>query len=84
MLFLDLIAGVAVAISFIPILTGYCAASRGRSFWGWFFLSWALPGASFFLLLALMARDEFNPGRRLLREARQILKDAERKKVAVE
>ena len=84
MFFLDLIAGVAIAISFIPILTGYCAATRGRSFWGWFFLSWLLPGASFFLLLALIARDELNPGRHLLREAKQILKDAERKKVAVE
>ena len=84
MFFLDLIAGVAIAISFIPILTGYCAATRGRSFWRWFFLSWALPGASFFLLLALIARDELNPGRRLLREAKQILKDAEQRKVVAE
>ena len=77
MLFVDMIFVMAVAISFIPILTGYCAHSRGRSFWLWFVLGWVLPLVSFFLLFALIARDELNPSRRLLAEARKILRDAE-------
>lgn len=75
--FIDMLLVVAVAISFIPILTGYCANSRGRSFWLWFALGWLLPLVSFFLLFALIARDELNPGRRLLGDARQILREAE-------
>lgn len=81
MLFIDMILAVAVAISFIPILTGYCAHSHGRSFWLWFLLGFALPIISFLLLLALVAHDELDPGRRLLGEARQILREAERKSV---
>lgn len=77
MLFLDMILAVAAAISFIPILTGYCAASHGRSFWLWFALGWALPIVSFLLLLALVAREQLDPGRRLLADARQILREAE-------
>ena len=83
MLFIDMLFVVAVAISFIPILTGYCAHSRGRSFWLWFVLGWVLPIASFFLLFALIARDELNPGRRLLCEAREILREAEKKAKSV-
>ena len=79
MLFVDMLFVVALAISFIPILTGYCAQSRGRSFWLWFALGWLLPLVSFFLLFALIAREELNPGRRLLGEARQILREAEEK-----
>ncbi|GAA3990349.1 hypothetical protein [Hymenobacter antarcticus] len=79
MLFIDMLFVVALAISFIPILTGYCAHSRGRSFWLWFALGWLLPLVSFFLLFALIARDELNPGRRLLAEARQILREAEQR-----
>ena len=79
MLFVDMLFVVALAISFIPILTGYCAQSRGRSFWLWFALGWLLPLASFFLLFARIARDELNPGRRLLGDARQILREAEEK-----
>jgi len=77
MLFVDMFLFVLAAISFLPIMTGYCAYSRGRSFWLWFALGWLLPLASFFLLVALIARDELNPGRRLLSEARQILREAE-------
>lgn len=77
MLFVDMLFVMVVAISFIPILTGYCAHSRGRSFWLWFTLGWVLPIASFLLLFALIARNELNPGRRLLGDARQILRDAE-------
>ena len=83
MLFIDMLFVVAVAISFIPILTGYCAQTRGRSFWLWFTLGWVLPLASFFLLFALIAREELDPGRRLLGEARQLLRDAEEKAKAL-
>lgn len=84
MLFVDMILAVAVAISFIPILTGYCAHSYGRSFWLWFALGWLLPLASFFLLTALILREQLDPGRRLLAEARGILREAEASKVAKE
>ena len=77
MLFVDMLLVVVAAMSFIPIMTGYCAHSRGRSFWLWFALGWLLPLASFFLLVALIAKDELHPGRRLVAEARQILRDAE-------
>lgn len=79
MLFVDMLLMVLATISFIPIMTGYCAHSRGRSFWLWFALGWVLPIASFFLLVALIARDEMNPGRRLLAEAKQILRESEAK-----
>ncbi|WP_223650761.1 hypothetical protein [Hymenobacter psoromatis] len=78
---LDIILMMAAGISFIPIVTGYCAASRGRSFWVWFALGWLLPIVSFLLLFALIARDELDPGRQLLREARQILKESEKKSI---
>lgn len=81
MLFLDMIMAVAVAISFVPILTGYCASSYGRSFWLWFVLGWVLPFASFMILFALIAREQLHPGRRLLAEAREILREAEKKAV---
>lgn len=81
MLFIDMILAVAVAVSFIPIMTGYCAASHGRSFWLWFALGIALPFASFLLLFALIAREQLDPGRKLLGEARQILREAEKKAV---
>ncbi len=81
MLFVDMLLVMVVALSFIPIMTGYCAASRGRSFWLWFTLGWVLPIVSFLLLFALIARDELDPGRQLVREARQILKNAEAKAV---
>jgi hypothetical protein len=82
MLFIDMLLAMVVAISFIPIMTGYCASSRGRSFWLWFALGWALPIVSFLLLFALIAREELDPGRRLLSEARQILKEAEKKEIS--
>ncbi|MDO7884155.1 hypothetical protein [Hymenobacter cheonanensis] len=79
MLFVDMLLVMVVALSFIPIMTGYCAASRGRSFWLWFALGWLLPIVSFLLLFALIARDELDPGRQLVREARNLLKEAEQK-----
>ena len=80
MLFIDMLLALLVAISFIPIMTGYCASSYGRSFWLWFALGWLLPVASFFLLFALIAREQLDPGRRLLGEAKEILREAEKKK----
>jgi len=79
MLFVDMLLVMVVALSFIPIMTGYCAASRGRSFWLWFALGWLLPIISFLLLFALIARDELDPGRQLVREAKSLLKEAEQK-----
>jgi phosphotransferase system glucose/maltose/N-acetylglucosamine-specific IIC component len=81
MLFVDMLLVMVVALSFIPIMTGYCAASRGRSFWVWFALGWLLPIVSFLLLFALIARDELDPGRQLVREAKNLLKEAEQKAV---
>ncbi|RYY20037.1 MAG: hypothetical protein EOO36_04360 [Cytophagaceae bacterium] len=52
------------------------------SFWLWFALGWLLPIVSFLLLFALIAREELDPGRRLLGEARQILREAEAKKIS--
>lgn len=82
MLFIDMILAVAVAISFVPILTGYCAYTNGRSFWLWFALGWLLPFVSFMILFAVLAREQMDPGRKLLGDARQILREAERKSVA--
>ena len=82
MLFIDMILAVAVAISFVPILTGYCAYTNGRSFWLWFALGWLLPFVSFMILFVVMAREQMDPGRKLLGDARQILRAAERKAVA--
>lgn len=82
MLFIDMILAVAVAISFVPILTGYCAYTNGRSFWLWFALGWLLPFVSFMILFVVMAREQMDPGRKLLGDARQILREAERKSVA--
>jgi hypothetical protein len=84
MFFIDMLLVMAVAISFIPIMTGYCAYSHGRSYWLWFALGWLLPIVSFLLLLALVARDQLDPGRRLLSEAKIILRDAEENAVVKE
>ena len=81
MIFFDMALMMVAVMSFIPIMTGYCANSRGRSFWLWFALGWLLPIVSFLLLFALIARDELDPGRRLLGEARQILREAEEKQM---
>ena len=82
MFFIDMILAMVVAISFVPIMTGYCAYSHGRSFWLWFALGWLLPFVSFMLLFALIAREQLDPGRKLLSDARLILRDAEQKALA--
>ena len=67
--------------SALPLVTGYCAASYGRSFWWWFALGWLLPFVSFSILVALIARRRLNPGERLLADAKAILAAAEAKEL---
>ena len=69
--------GFLCAYSVLPLLTGYCAASYGRSFRLWFVLGWVLPILSFLVLFALIARQHLNRGERLLAEAKEILAAAE-------
>ena len=64
-------------MSLVPFTTGYCAYSYGRSFWLWFALGWVLPIVSFFLLFALIVRQQLDHGQRLLDEAKEILAAAE-------
>ncbi|GAB2468577.1 hypothetical protein GCM10011375_30030 [Hymenobacter qilianensis] len=80
-MFVDLLLGFLCAMSFLPLTTGYCAHSYGRSFWLWFALGWVLPIVSFFLLFALICRKQLNPGECLLDEAKAILADAEQKAI---
>jgi hypothetical protein len=80
-MFVDLLLGFLCAISFLPLTTGYCAHSYGRSFWLWFALGWVLPIVSFFLLFALICRKQLNPGQGLVDEAKAILAEAEKKAV---
>ncbi|MBC6698634.1 hypothetical protein [Hymenobacter sp. BT190] len=76
--------GFLCAFSVLPLVTGYCAVSYGYSFWRWFALGWALPIVSFFILVALIARRQLNPGERLLAEAKAILAEAEAKAIVNE
>ena len=74
---IDLLLGFMCAVSFLPLTTGYCAYSYGRSFWLWFALGWVLPILSFVILFALICRRQLNHGERLLDEAKGILAEAE-------
>ena len=74
---IDLLLAALAGLAFIPLLTAYCAASYGRSFWLWLMLGCVLPIVSFYLLLALLYRSDLSPGQRLLTEAREILAAAE-------
>ncbi|MBC6989641.1 MULTISPECIES: hypothetical protein [Hymenobacter] len=76
-MFVDLLFGFVCALSFLPLTTGYCAYSYGRSFWLWFALGCVLPIFSFFILFALICRKQLNPGEQLLEEAKRILAAAE-------
>lgn len=73
--------GFLCAFSVLPLLTGYCAASYGRSFWLWFTLGWIVPILSFLVLSALIARRYLDQGERLLEEAKEILAAAEAEEV---
>ncbi|TGE28346.1 hypothetical protein [Hymenobacter metallicola] len=72
-MFIDIILAFLCALSFLPLTTGYCAYSYGRSFWLWFALGCVLPIVSFFLLFALLYRKEMDRGEQLLAEAKAIL-----------
>jgi hypothetical protein len=74
---IDLVFGLLVVLSFIPLLTAYCACSYGRSFWLWFALGAVLPVLSFIVLAALLHRKEMSPGEQLLADAKDILAAAE-------
>ncbi len=69
--------GLLGAYSVLPLLTGYCAASYGRSFRVWFALGWVFPIVSFLVLFVLLARRHLDQGERLLAEAKDILAAAE-------
>lgn len=76
-MFVDLLFAGLFAMSLVPFTTGYCAYSYGRSFWLWFALGWVLPIVSFFILFALIIRQQLDHGQRLLDEAKEILAAAE-------
>ncbi|KAA9327493.1 hypothetical protein F0P96_16045 [Hymenobacter busanensis] len=73
----DLFFGFVCALMWLPLVTGYCAYSYGRSFWLWFGLGCGLPIVSFFVLLGLICREQFSPGHKLVEEAKRILAEAE-------
>ncbi|RSK41233.1 hypothetical protein [Hymenobacter perfusus] len=76
-MFVDLLVAGIIAISILPLTTGYCAYSYGRSFWLWFALGFVLPIVSYFILFALILRQQLDHGQRLLFEAKSILAEAE-------
>jgi len=41
-----------------PLLTGYIAASNGRSFWRWYALGFLLPFVSVFVIMIVATRDQ--------------------------
>jgi len=71
------------ALSFLPLTTGYCAYSYGRSFWLWFTLACVFPIASFFVLFVLLYRKEMDGGEQALAEAKAILAEAEARSVRI-
>ncbi|TGE16423.1 hypothetical protein [Hymenobacter elongatus] len=82
-MFIDILLAFFCALSFLPLTTGYCAYSYGRSFWLWFVLGCVLPIVSFFILFALLYRKEMDRGYQLLAEAKAILASAEEKAKSV-
>ncbi|PJJ60710.1 hypothetical protein [Hymenobacter chitinivorans] len=83
-MFIDILLAFFCALSFLPLTTGYCAYSYGRSFWLWFALGCVLPIVSFFILFALLYRKEMDRGEQLLAEAKGILAKAEARARGVE
>jgi hypothetical protein len=72
-MFIDLLLGMCCVLGFLPLVTGYCAYSYGRSFWLWFVLGGALPLVSLVGLAVLLRCKEMRPGEQLLAQARAIL-----------
>ncbi|UOQ51977.1 hypothetical protein [Hymenobacter cellulosivorans] len=83
-MFIDILLALVCALSFLPLTTGYCAYSYGRSFWLWFTLGCVLPIVSFFILFALLYRKEMDRGEQLLAEAKAILAKADARARGVE
>ncbi|MDO7874380.1 hypothetical protein Q5H93_06520 [Hymenobacter sp. ASUV-10] len=79
---LDLLFFILSTLLFLPLVTGYCAYSYGRSFWLWFVLGCGLPYISFIGLIVSLHRKELNPGERLVAEAKAILVAQELKSLA--
>ncbi|WP_019948871.1 hypothetical protein [Hymenobacter aerophilus] len=77
-MFVDLVVAAVFAMSLVPLTTGYCAYSYGRSFWLWFALGMVLPIVSYFVLFALILRHQLDHGQRLLNDAKAVLAEAER------
>ena len=82
-MFVDLLFAALFAASLLPFITGYCAYSYGRSFWLWFTLGLVLPIVSYFILFALILRQQLDHGQRLLNEAKAVLAEAEEAERAV-
>ena len=82
-MFVDLLIAGLFAASLLPFITGYCAYSYGRSFWLWFALGFLLPILSYFILFALILRQQLDHGQRLLNEAKALLAEAEEAERAV-
>jgi Trk-type K+ transport system membrane component len=82
-MFADIILALVCALSFLPLTTGYCAYSWGRSFWLWFALGCVFPIVSFFVLFALLYRKELDGGEQALAEARDILAAAEARSIGI-
>jgi hypothetical protein len=59
MLFFNVLISAIVffALTF-PLLTGYIAASNGRSFWRWYGLGLVLPFFSVFVVMVIAMRDQ--------------------------
>lgn len=76
-MFVDLVVAGMFAMLLVPLITGYCAYSYGRSFWLWFALGLVLPIVSYFVLFALILRQQLDHGQRLLNEAKALLAEAE-------
>ncbi|MDO7876169.1 hypothetical protein Q5H93_15600 [Hymenobacter sp. ASUV-10] len=64
-MFFSVLVGVVVffALTF-PVLTGYIAASNGRSFWRWYGLGLVLPLVSVFVVMVVATRDQLAEDKR--------------------
>nr|GEV99660.1 hypothetical protein [Tanacetum cinerariifolium] len=75
---IDLLAvGLLLPAMLPPLLTGYCAASHGRSFWLWFVLGALAPGFSLLALIGSLSRKELHPSEQFLTAVKQVLTEAE-------
>ncbi|MDJ1471775.1 hypothetical protein QNI19_29955 [Cytophagaceae bacterium DM2B3-1] len=50
---MDFLIGLLGMMFMVPLVTGYVANSRGRSFWKWFGIACVLPVVSFAVLIFL-------------------------------